>query len=59
MQPNFVTFVRVLNVCANMVALENGRWSHELIIQNGLESNVFVGSNLVDMYARCGNMEYA
>jgi len=32
-------------------------WAHELIIQSGLESNVFVGSNLVDMYAKCGNME--
>jgi pentatricopeptide repeat protein len=34
-----------------------GKWAHELIIQSGLESIVFVGSNLVDMYAKCGNME--
>jgi hypothetical protein len=46
-------------VCANMVALEKGRWVHKLIIQSGLESNVFVGSHLVDMYAKCGNMENA
>jgi hypothetical protein len=42
-----------------MVVLEKGRWVHELIIQNGLEPNVFVGSNLVDTYAKCGNMEDA
>ncbi len=59
MQPNYVTFVRVLNVRANMVALEKGKWVHELIIQSGLESIVFVGSHLVDMYAKCGNMENA
>ncbi len=59
MQPNSITFVKVLNVCANMVVLEKGRWVHELIIQNGLEPNVFVGSNLVDTYAKCGNMEDA
>jgi hypothetical protein len=36
-QPNFVTFVGVLNACASMVALEEGWWAHEQIIQSGLE----------------------
>jgi hypothetical protein len=30
---------------------------HKQIIQSGLESHIFVGSNLVDMYAKCGNIE--
>jgi pentatricopeptide repeat protein len=58
-QPDPVTFVGVLNACASVVALGNGRWAHEQIIENGCESDVFVGNSLVDMYAKCGTMEDA
>ncbi|CAK9210480.1 unnamed protein product [Sphagnum troendelagicum] len=57
--PNAFTFVAVLNACASLVALEDGRCAHEQIIQSGCESDVFVGSSLVDMYAKCGSMEDA
>ncbi|CAK9269740.1 unnamed protein product [Sphagnum jensenii] len=58
-QPDSVTFVGVLNACASMVAIEEGRCVHQQIIQRGLESNVFVASSLVDMYAKCGSIEEA
>jgi pentatricopeptide repeat protein len=58
-QPDSVTFVAVLNVCANVGALEEGRCVHHHIIQSCLESDVFVGSSLTDMYAKCGNIEDA
>jgi pentatricopeptide repeat protein len=58
-QSDPVTFVGVLNACASVVALGNGRWAHERIIENGCESDVFVGNSLVDMYAKCGSMEDA
>ncbi|KAH8944738.1 hypothetical protein BDL97_12G000400 [Sphagnum fallax] len=58
-QPNYVTFVVVLNACASVIALEEGRRVHQQIIQSGLESDVFVGSSLVDMYAKCGSIEDA
>jgi hypothetical protein len=56
MRPDFVTFVRMLIACASMVALEKGRCVHQQIVQSGLESDVFVGNSLVDMYAKCGSM---
>ncbi len=59
MHPNTVTFVGVLNACASVVALEEGRSVHEQIIQSGCESDVFVGSSLVDMYAKCRSLEDA
>ncbi len=59
MHPNTVTFVGVLNACASVVALKEGRSVHEQIIQSGCESDVFVGSSLVDMYAKCGSLEDA
>ncbi|CAM6016298.1 unnamed protein product [Sphagnum balticum] len=42
-----------------MAAIEEGRCVHQQIIQTGLESNVFVGITLVDMYAKCGSIEDA
>jgi pentatricopeptide repeat protein len=57
--PNPITFVGVLNACASVLALEEGRCAHKLIIESDFESNVFVRSSLVDMYAKCGSMEEA
>ncbi|CAK9275154.1 unnamed protein product [Sphagnum jensenii] len=59
MEPDHITFVGVLNACASVVALEEGRFVHEQIIQRGLEFDVFVSNSLVDMYAKCGSMEDA
>jgi pentatricopeptide repeat protein len=56
-QPNCVTFVAVLNACASVIALEEGRCVHHQIIQSGLESDVFVGNSLLDIYAKCGSIE--
>ncbi len=58
-QPDSVTFVGVLKACASMVAIEEGRCVHRDIIQSGLECDVFVGSSLVNMYAKCGSIEDA
>ncbi len=44
--------------CA-VVAIEEGRYVHQQIIQSSLESDVFVGCSLVDMYAKCGSIEDA
>ncbi|CAM6075269.1 unnamed protein product [Sphagnum tenellum] len=59
MEPDHITFVGVLNACASVAALEEGRFVHEQIIQRGLEFDVFVSNSLVDMYAKCGSMEDA
>jgi pentatricopeptide repeat protein len=58
-QPDSVTFMGVLNACASVVALEEGRCAHEQIIESGWDLDVFVQSGLVDMYAKCGSLEDA
>jgi pentatricopeptide repeat domain-containing protein 1 len=58
-QSDPVTFVGVLNACASIVALEEGRHAHEQMIQSGYESVAFVGNSLIDMYAKCGSIEDA
>jgi hypothetical protein len=51
------TFFQVINTCAELGTLQDGRHVHEQIIQNGFEFDIFVGNRLVDMYAKCGSME--
>ncbi|CAK9202979.1 unnamed protein product [Sphagnum troendelagicum] len=58
-QPDFMTLVGVLNACASVVALEQGRRAHDWVIKSGWDSNVFVGNSLIDMYAKCGSLEDA
>ncbi len=37
--PNSFTFVGVLNACASIVAIEEGRCAHEQIMQSGRDSD--------------------
>eukprot|EP01018_Ginkgo_biloba_P022532 Gb_14918 [translate_table: standard] len=55
-QPNQFTFASVLPACANLATLKE---VHEEIIRCRFECDVFVGSALVDMYAKCGSIENA
>ncbi|XP_015892248.3 pentatricopeptide repeat-containing protein At4g30700 [Ziziphus jujuba] len=54
--PNPVTITSVLSACAQLGALSLGKWVHSLIKHENLESNIFVSTALVDMYAKCGNI---
>ncbi len=59
MSPDKFTFVQVIKACAGLGTLEDGRLVHKQLIQSGCESDVFVWSSLVDMYAKCGSIEEA
>jgi pentatricopeptide repeat protein len=59
MSPNRFIFLPALNARASLRDIEKGRCVHEEIIQSGYESDVIVGSSLIDMYAKCGSMEDA
>eukprot|EP01018_Ginkgo_biloba_P019392 Gb_22814 [translate_table: standard] len=59
MKPNHFTFSSLLRACTTLTALEHGKQIHVHIIRNKLESDEFVGSALVDMYAKCGAIEHA
>jgi pentatricopeptide repeat protein len=57
--PDSFTFVLVLNSCASVRSLEEGKHAHERIIATGTQFTVFVGSSLVDIYAKCGSVDDA
>lgn len=58
-RPNEVTFVAVLSACAQIGALESGRWVHSYIDNVGIKVNIQVGTSLIDMYSKCGSLEDA
>nr|XP_027109517.1 pentatricopeptide repeat-containing protein At3g46790, chloroplastic-like [Coffea arabica] len=56
--PNSVTMVSVLQACAAVAALGQGKLIHGYILRKGLDSILPVISAMVTMYARCGNLEW-
>eukprot|EP01018_Ginkgo_biloba_P022118 Gb_05942 [translate_table: standard] len=50
------SYARLLQVCVNMKAQTNGKQVHAHMIKTGLQGNIFVHNNLVNMYAKCGNV---
>ncbi|KAI8007576.1 putative pentatricopeptide repeat-containing protein [Camellia lanceoleosa] len=53
------TFATVLSACASVATLERGMEVHACAIRARLESDVVIGSALVDMYSKCGRIDYA
>ena len=58
-KPNQLTFSVILSACAGLAALRQGNQVHAQIIAIGCKSNVFLTSALLDMYAKCGSIDYA
>ncbi|WOK96484.1 pentatricopeptide repeat-containing protein [Canna indica] len=58
-RPNEFTVVCVLSACSQLGALELGRWAHSYLGKYDIKLNAYVGSALIDMYSKCGNLEEA
>ena len=58
-RPNRVTIVSVLSACASLGALDAGKWVHIYVNKNKFRLDPFLGSGLIDMYAKCGIVEFA
>ncbi|KAF8379579.1 hypothetical protein HHK36_029020 [Tetracentron sinense] len=54
-----VSVVRILSSCRADRNLKLGSCIHANVLKYGLDSNVFVGNALLDMYIKCGNLEGA
>ncbi|RCV27070.1 hypothetical protein SETIT_5G295500v2 [Setaria italica] len=48
------TLVSVLTACAQMGALDRGKWVHWYMRSHGMRMSVMLGTALVDMYSKCG-----
>ncbi|CAI9106832.1 OLC1v1006064C1 [Oldenlandia corymbosa var. corymbosa] len=54
MRPNTVTISGLLPACANVADLRRGKEIHGCAVVTGMDKDTFVGSALIDMYAKCG-----
>nr|XP_043618870.1 pentatricopeptide repeat-containing protein At5g66520-like [Erigeron canadensis] len=55
---NESTLVSALSACAHSGALDQGRWIHVYINKMWDEVSVNLGTSIVDMYVRCGCIEF-
>ncbi|CAJ1932880.1 unnamed protein product [Sphenostylis stenocarpa] len=55
--PNNFAFASVLQACGSLVSLNLGKQIHSSVLKVGLDSNVFVSNALMDVYAKCSEIE--
>ncbi|KAK4268282.1 hypothetical protein QN277_024961 [Acacia crassicarpa] len=55
--PDEVTMTTVISACAHLGALDIGKEVHLYVMLNGFDLDVYLGSALIDMYAKCGNLD--
>ncbi|KAJ0964880.1 hypothetical protein J5N97_026018 [Dioscorea zingiberensis] len=58
-RPDLYAITTVLHACSCHAAIEEGKFIHNYVSRNGLDSDLFVANALMDMYAKCGCMEFA
>lgn len=58
-KPDKFIAVTLLTGCAQLGALEQGKWIHNYIDENRIRVDTVVGTSLIEMYAKCGCMEKA
>ena len=58
-EPDETTMVVMLSACVGLGNLSLGRWVHSLVIVRGMVLNRQLGTALVDMYAKSGDVNYA
>ncbi|KAL8214748.1 hypothetical protein R6Q57_004197 [Mikania cordata] len=57
--PDKITIVTVLSACGDLGALRVGKTVHKYIKMNQIEIDIKLGTSLVNMYAKCGDIANA
>lgn len=57
--PNNITFVCTIDACKSLAALYKGQEIHIAISELGYEREVVVGTALINMYSKCGDLHHA
>ncbi|XP_026658115.2 pentatricopeptide repeat-containing protein At5g16860-like [Phoenix dactylifera] len=56
-EPNPITITSILSACAGVSGLRLGKELHLWALKNSFHGQSFVGSALLDMYAKCGRIK--
>lgn len=55
-QPDKFSFVSALSACAHLGDMKTGKWIHLHLIGNWLSFGAIVGTALMEMYSKCGDI---
>uniref|UniRef100_A0A9I9EB60 Pentatricopeptide repeat-containing protein n=1 Tax=Cucumis melo TaxID=3656 RepID=A0A9I9EB60_CUCME len=55
-EPNSLTYLSLLTACSGLEALKEGCQIHGLILKLGIQSDLCIGSALMDMYSKSGRI---
>ncbi|XP_071912017.1 pentatricopeptide repeat-containing protein At2g13600-like [Coffea arabica] len=55
--PNKSTFSSVLRACSSLASLERGKVLHGKIVKHGFQYDIYVGTALISMYSKSGDIE--
>ncbi|KAL5549363.1 hypothetical protein UlMin_004594 [Ulmus minor] len=58
-EPVEMTLVSILGACGDLGDLSLGRWVEEFVVVHKLKLNSYLGSSLIDMYGKCGDLSSA
>ncbi|GLU09517.1 hypothetical protein SLE2022_263750 [Rubroshorea leprosula] len=58
-EPDEAVFASILCACAHLDALDTGIWIHRYLDQQKLPLSLRLSTGLIDMYAKCGNLDMA
>ncbi|MCO5607922.1 hypothetical protein L7F22_062124 [Adiantum nelumboides] len=57
LMPDKVSLICSIKACGMLGALEWGNWVHAALVEVNLETDVVLGTNLVEMYAQCNSID--
>ncbi|CAI9266661.1 unnamed protein product [Lactuca saligna] len=52
--PDEYCFASILSACANIQSVNKGKQLHSLLVKYNMETSLYAGSSLLDMYSKCG-----
>lgn len=58
-EPDYVAIIAVLAACADVGTLTLGLWVNRFVMQQEFKDNVRISNSLIDMYSRCGCIDFA
>ncbi|KAI3921663.1 hypothetical protein MKW92_021291 [Papaver armeniacum] len=59
LRPTEFTLVGVLNACGDVTAIGEGKQVHSYLVKLGFESHLYIRTALINMYAKCGEIDDA
>eukprot|EP00250_Pteridium_aquilinum_P000340 c10377_g2_i1 orf=681-1886(+) len=55
-EPDRVLYLSILKACGFSQNIDQGRRIHDRIVSHGFDVDVFIGSTIIDMYAKCSSL---